>query len=145
MSLRKYPSTVENLRTRPIEPNQVIPTWCDRQAVRGFTITAELDGHGTVGISLGRDTVDRIGVKWVLFEVAVGVIDGDRPEAIYRYILDGEPMYGLSVIFLWRDIQIGSPESHSAAHALAQRPSDPPNLRECELRQRDIACQSVRA
>src|SRR5690606_7237426 len=72
----------------------------DGNAVRHALVAAELDRHRTVRVRSGGDVVYGVGVAGVLFEVAVLVVDTDRPEAVHRHVLDRQPVYRLAVVLL---------------------------------------------
>src|SRR5580693_934182 len=78
LGLRECPVTVADLVVRSVQPDQVVPSWCDRQAVCCNGVTAaELNGDLGVGATLGGDVVERIGISPVGSEVTVFVVDGD--------------------------------------------------------------------
>jgi hypothetical protein len=77
------PGSVEHLWSRLVEADGVVPAFHDREQVRPFIVAAEVDGDRAV-VVLGRgEVVDAVGVAVVRLEVAVCVVDGDRPEAVY--------------------------------------------------------------
>src|SRR5258708_2602031 len=89
LSLGKSPSAIQNLGAEPIEAHRINPALRDRQTIGSCTVAAaELDGHRAVFALLCGDVVNGIGVKLVGLEVALGVVDGDRPEGIDRHVLN---------------------------------------------------------
>src|SRR5512139_3394017 len=81
--LRKAPRAVEDLAARPIEPDGVVPSLRQRDRVGQRGLAAEVDRGGAVFVAPGGDAVDRVAVRGVGLEVAVGVVDADRPEAAH--------------------------------------------------------------
>ena len=76
------PSAVEDLRSRPVEPHPVVPAVHDRQAVDPFILAAaQMHRHTAVLIAAAGDRDDDVGVKLVLLEKALRVVETDRPEA----------------------------------------------------------------
>src|SRR6516165_9465863 len=89
LSLGKSPGAMQNLGAGPIEAHRINPALRDRQTIGSCTIAAaKLDGHRAVFALLRGDVVNGIGVKLVRLEVALGVVDGDLPEGIYRHVLN---------------------------------------------------------
>ena len=85
LRLRKGPRAVQDLALRAIEANQIVPSGRRRQAVRDLAVAAaELDGERSVVAGLRGQVVERIGVLGIGREIALGVIDADRPEAVDR-------------------------------------------------------------
>src|SRR3954462_6128539 len=92
LRFREFPLAVQDFVARAIKARRVIPTRHDRQTVRNLAVaTAELDSDRTIRIFLRGDVVQRVSFVGVLLEVAVGVVEADRPEAVDRHILDVEP------------------------------------------------------
>ena len=58
------------------------------------------------GALLGRDVVERIGVEVVLLEIALAVVEADRPEAIDRHIFDVELVDCLAVVLRGSKVEI---------------------------------------
>ena len=80
-------------RSRPIEADEVVPVRRRRQAILGIAVTtAELDRDRAIRAWLRGEVVKRIGVLGVRLEIALGVIDADRPEAVDRHVLDVQPV-----------------------------------------------------
>lgn len=63
-----------------------------------------MHGHRAIGIFPGGHVVDRNRVPR-RFEKALGVVDGDRPEAIHRQNLDRQAMGRLAVLRLRVHVQ----------------------------------------
>jgi hypothetical protein len=57
-----------------------------------------LDGDRAVLPFLRREVVKRIGVVRIRLKVAFGVVDGNRPKAVDRYVFDVELVFSLAVI-----------------------------------------------
>lgn len=90
-----------------IKPDHVVPPLHDRQAVRHFSIaTAEMNDDGPVAFLLRGDVVKRVGVVLVLNVIAVLVVKADRPEAIYRNVLDLQRVVCLPIILWGDDVEI---------------------------------------
>ena len=107
LRLREFPCAVQDFGARPIEPHHVVPALHDRQAIWNFAVAAaELDGDRAVVAFLRRDVVERIGVEIVWLEIALGVVEADRPEAIDGHILDVELVDRRAVVLAWRDVEI---------------------------------------
>src|SRR6478672_5152318 len=108
LRLGEFPLSAQYLRTRPIEPYRVVPALHDRNAVRNLAVAAaELDVDRPVGVLLGGDVVERIGIVGIFLVIAFGIIDADRPETVNGHILDVEPVDRGAVIFGRRDVKIG--------------------------------------
>ena len=104
---RERPSAVQDLGARTVEAHRVVPALHDRQAVGDLAVAAaELDGDRAVRALLRRDVVDRVGVVLVRLEVALGVVDADRPEAVDRHVLDVELVDRRAVVLGRRDVEI---------------------------------------
>src|SRR5882757_5158257 len=86
---REFPATIQDLGTGTIEPHHVVPASRDRDAVRDLAVAAaELDCDRAI-ISLVRgNVVECVAIQLVRNEIALGVVDADRPEAI-----DGLSLY----------------------------------------------------
>src|SRR5215813_3589352 len=96
---RKLPGSVQNFRARAIHTYRVVPPGYDRQTIWcALLAPAKLHCEGTVSVRLSCDVVDGIRIAIILFEKALRVINGHRPEPIHRYIFYGETIYSLSVI-----------------------------------------------
>src|SRR5882724_66712 len=105
--LREFPRAVQDLRPGAIKAHHVIPAGHGRQAIGNFPVaTAELDGDRTVLTFLGGDIVERVRVIRVLLEIAVGVIDADRPEAVDGDIPDVQPVHCVAVILRRKDVEV---------------------------------------
>jgi hypothetical protein len=79
---------MQHFGTRPIEPHHIVPAVHDRQAIWNFAVApAKLDGDRAVVVFLRRDVVECVGVEIVGLEIAVGVVEADRPEAVDGHIL----------------------------------------------------------
>src|SRR5262249_12308228 len=87
---REVPRSGEHFRPGSVEPDDVVPTFGDRQEVRSVVVAAEVDGDRAVVVPGGRHVVDAVGVAVVRLEEAVRVVDGDRPEAVDGDIPDGD-------------------------------------------------------
>src|SRR5262249_36018681 len=60
--------------------------------------SAKLNSDRAVAVLLRGDVVERIGVVFVLLEVAFGIVNRDRPEAVHRYVLYRQFVNRLAVI-----------------------------------------------
>src|SRR5580658_7703468 len=108
LRLGELPFAVQDFGARSIEPHRVIPALHDWQAVRNLAVAAaELHADRTVGVLFRRDIVERVGVVFILLEVAVGVVQPDGPKRFDRNVLDVELIDRRGVIFRRRDAQIG--------------------------------------
>ena len=104
---REGPTAIQNLGAWPIEPHQIVPARRRRQAIVDLAVAAaELNGNRPVSVCLRGDIVERIRVLRVGLEIAFGVIDADRPEAVDRHILDVEPVDRTAVVFDRNDVEI---------------------------------------
>ena len=107
LRFRESPTSIQNLGAWAIEPHQIVPARRDGEAVRNIVVAAaELNRNRPVSVSPRRDIVERIGVLRVGLEIAFGVIDADRPEAVDRHILDVEPVDRIAVVFGRNDVEI---------------------------------------
>ncbi len=94
------PRTVHDFLARFIHPHGVVPTLADRQAVDASILTtAKMDGDGSVVVGFGRYVIVAIDAEIVRVDKAIRIVDGDRPESVYRNVLDRERI-GRSVAFL---------------------------------------------
>lgn len=82
------PPAVEKLRLGPVEPYRVVPPLHDRDLVGQFRLAAEVGGHRLIAVRHRGDAVDRVAALLVLLELAVAVVDADRPEAAHRHRAD---------------------------------------------------------
>lgn len=88
--LLAIPTSIKYFLTWAVEADRVVPTFYDWQAVRlRLLTTAKLDDDGTGRVGLCRQIVERIVAKCILLEIALVVVNADRPEAIDRDILEG--------------------------------------------------------
>src|SRR6185437_4019700 len=87
---RERPGTVEDLGPGPVQPHREVPALHDRKQVRMVVVTTEVDRDRPVLVPHGREVVDAVGAAVVRLEVAVRVVDGDRPEAVYRDVPHGQ-------------------------------------------------------
>ena len=85
---------------------------------------AELNGDRPVGVCLRGDIVERIGVSRVGLEIALGVVDADRPEAVDRNVLDVEPVDRIAVVFGRDDVEIDARPSPDCRPRPRPRRSD---------------------
>src|SRR5262249_16132911 len=93
LCLGELPGAVEDFPPRAVEAYQVVPARRGRQAVGGLAVAdAELDRDRAVLVFLRRQVVERVRVVLVLLEIALGVVDADRPEGVNGYVLDGQPV-----------------------------------------------------
>src|SRR3954467_4777835 len=105
--LGKGPCSAQNRSARPVETNQIVPTGRDRDAVRRPAVTpAELHVDCTVGVLLCRKAVHRIAVEAVRLEIALRVVDADRPEPVDGDVARRETMNGRAVVPLRRDADV---------------------------------------
>ena len=105
MGVRKLPASIENLCARTIKAHHVVPALHGGQAVGDNSVaTAELDRDRAVVILLCCDVVEGVGAEAVWFEIAVGVVETDRPEAIDGYILDVDLVDRRPVVLGRRDV-----------------------------------------
>src|SRR5215471_20122555 len=99
------PGAVEDFRPRSVEPNDVVPAVCNREAVRPVvTATAEVDGDRAVPVRCGGDVVDTVGVSIVPLEEASGVVDRDRPEAVNGHVSHCELVIALDAAGIDADV-----------------------------------------
>ena len=107
LRLWELPRAVQNFRARTIEPYRVIPAGRHRQAVWNLPVTpTELNGNGAIGGLFAGNVVDGVGIEVVLLKKALRVVDADRPEAVQRNVVDTQPVDGLAVVFLGRNVEI---------------------------------------
>src|SRR5689334_15203673 len=104
MRLGKYPLAGDDLPARQVEPYRVAPAGRDRQAVRRVArAAAELDRDRAVLVAARRQVGHRVCAALVALEEALRVVDGDRPEAVDRCVVDGESVDGNAVVTRGRD------------------------------------------
>ena len=90
-----------------IEAHHVVPPRHDREAVGRLAVTAaELYGDGAVMAARRGEAVDAVGVASARLEVAVCVVDADRPEPVHGHISDGEPVHCRAVVHARRHVEI---------------------------------------
>jgi hypothetical protein len=75
LGLREPPDALEDFLARSVHANRVVPARHDREVVRHVARTSEPDRVRTVRVRLGSQVVQQVGVKLVLLEVALGVVD----------------------------------------------------------------------
>jgi hypothetical protein len=130
LRLREFPRSDQNLPAWAIHAHGIVPTLRTRQTVRDFPIaSAELDCNRAVDVLRRRDVVERISIEIVFLEVAVGVVDADRPGAVNRNVLHVQLVDGGAVVLLWRDRQI-----ESCALGIAAPASAAPDRPRCAAR-----------
>src|SRR5260370_42237108 len=101
------PRAVEDFSSWEKEPHRVVPPLRDRQAIWGLAVApAKLDGHGAIWALFRRDTVHRIDIIRVRLEVALAVVDGERPETVDRDIPDRQLVNSFTIIPHRRDRQV---------------------------------------
>src|SRR6202040_2073730 len=87
----EFPFAAQDFGARAIESHHIIPARHGRQTIRNLAVAvAELNGDRAVRVFLGREVVQRIGIVSVWLQIALGVVDGDRPEAVDGYVPDVE-------------------------------------------------------
>src|SRR6266481_5801159 len=107
LRLGEFPCAIEDFRSRAKEAHRVVPALYDRQAIRNFAVaTAELDGDRAVRALFRGDVIHGIGVVLVRFQIAIGVVDGDRPEAVDGYVLNRELVDGGAVVPIGCDREV---------------------------------------
>src|ERR1700746_3282362 len=107
LRLGESPCAVEDFTSWEKESHCVVPPLCDRQAICDLAVApAKLDGHGAIWALFPRDTVHRIDIIRVRLEVALAVVDGERPEAVDRDIPDRQLVHSFTVAPHRRDRQI---------------------------------------
>ena len=107
LRLREGPRPVQNFRARSIEAHQIVPVGRRRQTIFNLAVAAaELDRDRAVLVRLRGDVVERVGVERVRLEIAFGVIDADRPEAVDGHVLDIELVDRLAVVPGGGDVEI---------------------------------------
>src|SRR5215831_6878497 len=86
---RESPLATQDLGAGTEETHSVIPARRDRQAVRDRAVAAaELHSDRTVAAFFRGDVVQSVGAELVLLEEPLGVVDGDRPEAVDGHVPD---------------------------------------------------------
>ena len=81
--------------------------WRDRKAIGDRAVAAaELDRERSVFGRLRGQVIERIGVLRIGDEMALVVVDADRPEAVDRHVLDVQLIDCLAVVMGGRDVQI---------------------------------------
>src|SRR5690606_8943177 len=104
---REGPGTVEDLAARAVQPHHVVPAIGDRQAVGDSgRAVSELDPGGAVLALLRGHAVDDVGIQVVRLEVALAVVDADRPEGIDRHLADVELVDRAAVVLLREHVQV---------------------------------------
>jgi hypothetical protein len=99
LCLGKLPLSVEDFLPGVVEAHDVFPARDDGQTVRSLAVVAaELDGDRAVVAFLRREVVERVRVLLVRLEVALRVVDTDRPLSVHGHILDAEPVNGFAVV-----------------------------------------------
>ncbi len=95
----KRPRSNQDLFTGLINPRRKVPSLADRQAVDAIVLaTAKTDCDGAVLVGLGGYIVEAVSTAIVLVDIAVRVVDGNRPESVDGNVLDRDRM-GSSVVF----------------------------------------------
>src|SRR5258708_8466971 len=99
LRLRESPCAVEDFGSRAKQANRVVPALRDRQAIGNFAVSAaELDGNCAVRALFRGDAVHRIEIGRVRLEVTLAVVDGERPETVYRHLPHPQLVDGAAVI-----------------------------------------------
>src|SRR5258708_40037898 len=89
------------------EARGVVRAINEGQAIGNFAIApAELDVDGAIRALFRGDAIYGIGVVSVRFQIAFGVVDDDRPEAVDGHFSDGELVDGRAIIASWRDREV---------------------------------------
>lgn len=79
----------------------------DWEAIGNVAIAAaKLDGDRTIRAFYRRVAIYRIGTVFVLFKIALGVVDGGGPETIDGHASNRSPVNGRSVIPLRPNVEI---------------------------------------
>src|SRR6516165_3751503 len=95
LCLGEFPCAMKDFGSRAKEAHRVVPVLHDRQAIGNFAVApAELNGDRAVRALSRGDVIQGIGVELVRFQIAVGVVDGDCPEAVDWYVLNCEIVDG---------------------------------------------------
>src|SRR5262245_54760477 len=80
LSLRESPFSIQDFRAWTVEPNEIVPSRRDRQAVGNLAVAdAELNGDRSVRILPGSDVVQRVRIEFIFFKIALGVIHTNGP------------------------------------------------------------------
>src|ERR1700741_2552598 len=107
LCLGEFPCASQDFRLRAEQTHGVVPTLRDREAIWSLAVAApELDVNRTIGTFLCGEAVQRVGLIGVRLEIALAVVNRDRPETIDRDILDRQPVNGFTIIARRRDRQI---------------------------------------
>ena len=76
-----------------VEADEVVPAVHDRQDVGLPVVAAEADGNRPIGVAVGGEVVDGVGVAVVGLEEPGGVVQRDGPEAVHRDVAHGELVF----------------------------------------------------
>jgi hypothetical protein len=80
----RFSCSAFRLRLQPVDATH----WRNRDAVHTAVLAStEIYGVGAIRIRLCGYVVVAIHAEVVGFQVAIGIVDGDRPERVNRYIL----------------------------------------------------------
>jgi hypothetical protein len=131
LNLRECPRAVEELLSRLVHADRVVPTLGDRQIVHALGVPAEMYRVRTVLVGLGGEVVeDCSGPDLVLLEIAVGIVDGDGPERVHRHVFHRYRVRRFAVVLLdaRHDVEGGRARQAAPAGARGDEMIDRPDL-----------------
>jgi hypothetical protein len=100
LNLRECLRAVQDLLSRLVDADGVVPALHDRNGIGLPGIAAEADRVGAVVVRLGRRVVEAVPAEVIFLEIPVSVVNGDGPKGIDRHVLNRHGVGCLAVILV---------------------------------------------